>query len=75
MSDGNTASGLLSDSFSEAELAAEVKKSEEQVRRWRRQRIGPRFFLLGRTARYPKPDARAWIAAGGTAPRHRRGRR
>jgi hypothetical protein len=72
MSDGCTASSLLDDSFSEEELAAEVKKSRAQVARWRLKRIGPPFFLLGKTPRYPKEPARAWLHAGGTMVRRRR---
>ena len=49
-------STTLSDEWmSEAEAAAEVKKTIRTLRQWRKRRIGPPYAFFGRTVRYHRP--------------------
>lgn len=52
---------LLGDYWSEAELAKEINKSLRTVRKWREQKIGPPYAMLGKTPIYPKPGSRDWM--------------
>lgn len=52
---------LLADYWSEAELAKEINKSLRTVRKWREQKIGPPYAMLGKTPIYPKPGSRDWL--------------
>jgi hypothetical protein len=54
---------LLADYWSEAELAKEINKSLRTVRKWREQKIGPPYAMLGKTVIYPKPGTRNWVAS------------
>ena len=64
---------LLDDSYSETELAGQLNKSERTVQRMRRLRIGPPFFLVGKTPRYNIESARAWLRSREVQPARRRG--
>ena len=59
--------GLLADYLSEADLAAELKRDPRTVQRWRKLRIGPPYVMNGIAPMYSIEQARAWLAAGGTA--------
>jgi hypothetical protein len=52
---------LLADYWSEAELAREINKSLRTVRKWREQKIGPPYAMLGKTPVYPKLGSRDWL--------------
>ena len=41
--------------MSEAEAAAEVKKTIRTLRDWRKRRVGPPYSYFGRTVRYHRP--------------------
>jgi hypothetical protein len=66
-------SDLLADSFSERELAEQLHKDERTVMRWRKLRIGPPFFLVGKTPYYPVESARGWLRSRVQLGRRRRG--
>ena len=59
--------GLLDDYYTEAELAAELRKDPRTLLRWRKLRIGPPFTMDGFTPIYSIEKARKWLAEGGTA--------
>jgi len=63
---------LLENSHTEKELAAELRKDERTVMRWRYLRIGPPFFLIGKTPYYDIEAARAWLRARVVRPIRRR---
>jgi hypothetical protein len=65
---------LLSDYWTEPELAAELKRKPSTVENWRRRRVGPPFVRNGKTPIYHKEVARSWLRAGGVK-QHRSGRR
>jgi Helix-turn-helix domain len=45
----------LEDWMTEAEAAAEVKKTVRTLRQWRKRREGPPYAFFGRTVRYHRP--------------------
>jgi hypothetical protein len=45
----------LDEWMSEAEAAAEVKKTVRTLRDWRKRREGPPYAYFGRTVRYHRP--------------------
>jgi hypothetical protein len=64
---------LLAESYSEKELAAQLRKSERALQRMRKLRIGPPFFFIGKTPYYRIEAARAWLRANEVQPVRRRG--
>ena len=48
-------SSIADEWMSEAEAAAEVKKTIRTLRQWRKRRIGPSYAFFGRTVRYHRP--------------------
>jgi hypothetical protein len=58
---------LLGGYFREPELARELNKHPRTLKRWRDLGIGPPFAMLGSEIIYPISEAKAWLAAGGTA--------
>jgi Helix-turn-helix domain len=46
---------LSNEWMSEAEAAAEVKKTIRTLRQWRKRREGPPYARFGRTIRYHRP--------------------
>jgi hypothetical protein len=46
---------MLDDWMSEAEAAAEIKKTVRTLRQWRRRRTGPPYAHFGRTVKYHRP--------------------
>lgn len=52
---------LLDDYLSEEEEAKEIKKSVRTLRKWREQKIGPPYAMLGKTPIYPKSGSRDWL--------------
>jgi len=66
-------STTLSDEWmSEAEAAAEVKKTIRTLRQWRKRRIGPPYAFFGRTVRYHRPTFIEFFKASQIVPvRHR----
>lgn len=47
--------------MSESELAQTANVSIAVLRKWRRERKGPRYLKLGRLVRYLARDVRAWM--------------
>jgi hypothetical protein len=58
--------GILAGYVEEKELAKQLDRSAETVRRWRKMRIGPPYTQNGREFWYNIEGTRAWLAAGGT---------
>jgi hypothetical protein len=52
---------LLSEYWSEAEWAEQLRKSQRKVQRDRQRRIGAPYVLIGKTVYYPKDEGRAWV--------------
>jgi hypothetical protein len=44
------------------QLAAELLLSVATLARWRMEKIGPPFLLVGHRVRYRRPDVEAWLA-------------
>jgi len=68
---------ILAEFVSEKILARQLGHHPRTLARWRQQRVGPPFVMVGRQIRYSVPAARAWLAAGGTStkPKPQRQRR
>jgi hypothetical protein len=68
---------ILAEFISEDVLAKQLGHHARTLARWRQQRVGPPFVMVGREIRYNLAAARAWLAAGGTStkPKPRRQRR
>jgi hypothetical protein len=66
-----TKPSLLAEAYSEKELAVELRKSERAIQRMRYLRIGPPFFLIGKTPYYSIESTRAWLRASEVRPRRR----
>jgi hypothetical protein len=64
---------LLAESYSERELARQLRKSPRALQRMRALRIGPPFFFVGKTPYYRIEAARAWLRANEVQPVRRRG--
>jgi len=62
---------LLAESYSEKDLAAQLRKSERALQRMRKLRIA--FFFIGKTPYYRIEAARAWLRANEVQPVRRRG--
>jgi hypothetical protein len=52
---------LLEDFMEEDETAKELNKAPSTLARWRRQRRGPPFILVGRVPYYHRPSTRKWL--------------
>ena len=63
----DSAGGFLAEFISEKALADQLGHHEATVRRWRKERRGPRFTLNGRTVLYHPDDVNEWLRAGGVA--------
>ena len=48
-------SSITDEWMSEAEAAAEIRKTVRTLREWRKRRIGPPYAFFGRTVRYHRP--------------------
>jgi hypothetical protein len=48
-------SRIADDWMSEAEAAAEIRKTVRTLRDWRKRRTGPPYAYFGRTVRYHRP--------------------
>ena len=48
-------SSIADEWMSEAEAAAEIRKTVRTLRDWRKRRIGPPYAYFGRTVRYHRP--------------------
>ena len=48
-------SSIADEWLSEAEAAAEIRKTVRMLREWRKRRIGPPYAFFGRTVRYHRP--------------------
>lgn len=59
--------GILADYLAEKELARELGHNPATLARWRKRKIGPPHIEAGREIFYHIEQARAWLAAGGTA--------
>jgi hypothetical protein len=55
--------GVLSELLTEDELAAELNRTTQTVRRWRQAGTGPPFVLIGRFICYRVPAVEAWIVS------------
>lgn len=44
-----------------AELAEMLKVTEETLREWRRQKIGPDFVKVGKSVLYRETDVQQWL--------------
>jgi hypothetical protein len=62
---------LLEGWLTELELARELRKDLRTVQRWRRDRVGPEFTLIGKTPIYHPAAVISWLDAGGIASRAR----
>jgi predicted DNA-binding transcriptional regulator AlpA len=49
--------------FTPPELAAILKVSNETLTDWRRDQLGPSYFMIGGQVRYPWSDVCAWMNA------------
>jgi hypothetical protein len=49
--------------LSEAETAAEIKKTVRTLREWRKKRTGPPYAFFGRTVRYHRPTLAEYFKA------------
>ena len=49
--------------FSEKEAAARLRCTPAALRRWRRERRGPKFVTLGRLIRYRESDLESFVEA------------
>ena len=56
-------SELLADSWSEAEFAAQIGRRPRTLKLHRQMGLGPRYFRIGNQVRYPKAEAKAWLAS------------
>jgi hypothetical protein len=57
-----TAMGLLADKLTTSELAIELKRSPETVKRWRRLRLGPPWIALpGGRVLYDRAEVERWL--------------
>ena len=54
--------------ISESEAARVLGVSAACMRRWRREKRGPRYFRAGRLVRYFHADIERWAAANSTDP-------
>lgn len=54
---------VLSDYFSEADAAGELRVCAKTLQRWRALGEGPPVTRLGRTILYRKSSLRAWLAS------------
>jgi hypothetical protein len=54
---------LLSEYFTQAEAATELKVSERTLDRWQRLRAGPPITRLGRRILYRRSSLQAWLLA------------
>jgi predicted DNA-binding transcriptional regulator AlpA len=52
------------EALSERDVAKLLKLSRSTLRKWRRQGMGPRYFRLGRSIRYFRPDVQAFVESG-----------
>jgi hypothetical protein len=52
---------LLAGYLTEAEFAAEIKKSRRTLQIWRQQRTGPPWVQIGNTILYSEDGTRAWL--------------
>jgi hypothetical protein len=59
--------GVLDGYLREHALAAELGRNVRTLARWRQQRIGPAFTLMGDTPIYSVDAVKRWLQAGGTA--------
>ena len=44
------------------EVAARLRVDDSTLRRWRLDRVGPRFLRIGHTYRYPADELEEWIS-------------
>jgi len=58
----------LEDWMTEAEAAAEVKKTVRTLRQWRKRREGPPYAFFGRTVRYHRPTFAEFFKASQIQP-------
>jgi hypothetical protein len=54
---------ILTGYLTEAELSAELKKSQRTVQLWRQQRKGPPWTAIGKSIFYSEDGVRAWLKA------------
>lgn len=59
---------LLGEKLTTGELAAELHRSTETVKRWRRERKGPPFLRLQGRVLYDRADVEAWLQQQRTEP-------
>ncbi len=68
-------SALLSDYFTQEQLAAELGVSWRTIHRWHELRIGPPRTRLGKLLLYHKESVREWMRANEIPDQRARGRR
>lgn len=56
-------SELLSESWSEAEFGEQIGRKPRTLKLWRSLGTGPAFIRIGSEVRYPKAQAKAWLAS------------
>jgi|HubBroStandDraft_4_1064222.scaffolds.fasta_scaffold26938_2 hypothetical protein len=69
-------SNILSDYFTKAELAAQLRRSIRSIDRWALTGDGPPSVRIGKTTLYRRESVLAWLRSRETAPvrpRHGRG--
>src|SRR5579872_4427738 len=57
------AHGHVKEWLTEQEVAGQLGKSPETIRKWRQMGIGPRWYRLGISPRYLTGDVVAWVEA------------
>jgi predicted DNA-binding transcriptional regulator AlpA len=53
--------GDFTTAINESEVARRANVSVAVIRKWRREKTGPRFLKLGRLVRYRARDVEAWL--------------
>jgi hypothetical protein len=66
--------GLLDGYISEHDLAREISYEVRTLRKWRRDRQGPPFVLIGKSIYYPEDKFRQWLASRVQAAPQRKGK-
>jgi hypothetical protein len=59
---------ILTDYFTDAELAVELNKTRRALAVWRQQRRGPAWAKIGSTVVYPRDEILAWLKANTQQP-------